>query len=241
GSGRPPPAGAGLQRDGPQRRAEGADRDRSRPSGFGFGRLAQPGNRGDAGRLGRGQRLAAAERAAEHRIRGNLGVAAPWRRRRHGLFAAFGHGDLLRRHGRCRPSPCPGAVERPRNRRDASRRRGLSDRAGLRPRTRAEPARDPVTCARAAVYRRRGLRQTAPAIIRRFSHRERNTVTLTESIKAALRGLTALTLAVPAMADQLADVKAAGKIVTATAMHSAPCDVFADGAYQGMTKDLFDG
>ena len=66
-------------------------------------------------------------------------------------------------------------------------------------------------------------------------------MTLTKSIKAALLGLTALTLAVPAMADQLADVKAAGKIVTATDMHYAPFDMIIDGVYQGMTKDLFDG
>ena len=66
-------------------------------------------------------------------------------------------------------------------------------------------------------------------------------MTLTKSIKAALLGLTALTLAVPAMADQLADVKAAGKIVTATDMHYAPFDMIVNGEYQGMTKDLFDG
>lgn len=64
---------------------------------------------------------------------------------------------------------------------------------------------------------------------------------LTNSIKAALLGLTALSLAAPAMADQLADVKAAGKIVTATDMHYAPFDMIVNGEYQGMTKDLFDG
>ena len=42
-------------------------------------------------------RLAAAERAPELRQRRDLGVAAPRRRRRHGLFAARRHGDLLRR------------------------------------------------------------------------------------------------------------------------------------------------
>ena len=61
-------------------------------------RLPQPGDRGDEGRLRRGVRLAAAQRAPELRQRRHLGVAAPWRRRRHGLFPAFRHGDRLRRH-----------------------------------------------------------------------------------------------------------------------------------------------
>ncbi len=61
------------------------------------------------------------------------------------------------------------------------------------------------------------------------------------TLKSALFGLAALGLAVPAMADQLADIKAAGKIVTATDMHYAPFDVLNNGTYEGMTKDLFDG
>ncbi|HRO10310.1 transporter substrate-binding domain-containing protein [Amaricoccus sp.] len=61
------------------------------------------------------------------------------------------------------------------------------------------------------------------------------------SIRAALLGVAALGLtAAGAMADQLADIKAAGKIVTATDMHYAPFDMLIDGVYQGMTKDLFD-
>lgn len=44
----------------------------------------------------------------------------------------------------------------------------------------------------------------------------------------------------PALADQLADIQAAGKIVTATDMHYAPFDMLVNGEYQGMTKDLFD-
>ena len=60
------------------------------------------------------------------------------------------------------------------------------------------------------------------------------------SIKAALFGLTALALGTAAQADQLADVKAAGKIVTATDMHYAPFDMLVNGTYEGMTKDLFD-
>ncbi len=64
---------------------------------------------------------------------------------------------------------------------------------------------------------------------------------LSTSIRAAVLGLGTLGLAMPALADQLADVKAAGKIVTATDMHYAPFDMIIDGVYQGMTKDLFDG
>ncbi len=59
------------------------------------------------------------------------------------------------------------------------------------------------------------------------------------TLQAAVFGLAAL--ATPAFADQLADMKAAGKIVTATDMHYAPFDMIVDGVYQGITKDLFDG
>ncbi len=61
------------------------------------------------------------------------------------------------------------------------------------------------------------------------------------TLKSALFGLAALGLAVPAMADQLSDIKAAGKIETATDMHYAPFDMLNNGTYEGMTKDLFDG
>lgn len=65
-------------------------------------------------------------------------------------------------------------------------------------------------------------------------------MTLHTAIKAALFGIATLGLALPAAADQLADVKAAGKIVTATDMHYAPFDMMNNGTYEGMTKDLFD-
>ncbi|MFT4012369.1 MAG: transporter substrate-binding domain-containing protein [Paracoccus sp. (in: a-proteobacteria)] len=58
------------------------------------------------------------------------------------------------------------------------------------------------------------------------------------SLKAAAISLIALATA--AHADQLADIKAAGKIVTATDMHYAPFDMLVNGTYEGMTKDLFD-
>ncbi|WP_415182993.1 transporter substrate-binding domain-containing protein [Phaeovulum sp.] len=64
---------------------------------------------------------------------------------------------------------------------------------------------------------------------------------ITTTFKAALLGLSTLGLAAPAIADQLADIKAAGQIVTATDMHYAPFDMIIGGVYQGMTKDLFDG
>jgi polar amino acid transport system substrate-binding protein len=64
---------------------------------------------------------------------------------------------------------------------------------------------------------------------------------INQSLKAALFAVAALGLSgTAASADQLADVKAAGKIVTATDMHYAPFDMLVDGVYQGMTKDLFD-
>ncbi|KGJ06815.1 amino acid ABC transporter substrate-binding protein, PAAT family [Paracoccus halophilus] len=65
-------------------------------------------------------------------------------------------------------------------------------------------------------------------------------MTFQTSIRAALFGLAALGLGSAASADQLADIKAAGKIVTATDMHYAPFDMLTNGTYEGMTKDLFD-
>ncbi|WP_134678427.1 transporter substrate-binding domain-containing protein [Paracoccus ravus] len=60
------------------------------------------------------------------------------------------------------------------------------------------------------------------------------------SLKAALVSLIALGAGTAASADQLADIKTAGKIVTATDMHYAPFDMLNNGTYEGMTKDLFD-
>ncbi|MGE0147147.1 MAG: transporter substrate-binding domain-containing protein [Parvibaculaceae bacterium] len=62
------------------------------------------------------------------------------------------------------------------------------------------------------------------------------------TLRAAIVGLAVLGLAAaPALADRLDNVKAAGKIVTATDMHYAPFDMVTNGTYEGMTKDLFDG
>src|SRR5690606_2154717 len=65
-------------------------------------------------------------------------------------------------------------------------------------------------------------------------------MTFSNTLKSAVFGLTALGLTVPAMADQLSDIQAAGKIITATDMHYAPFDMLNNGTYEGMTKDLFD-
>ena len=113
---RSPPPRPRLQRDGHERRAEGAGRHRPRPSRLRLGRLAEPRDRSHEGRLGRRFRLAAAQRAAQHRVRRDLGVAASRRRRRHGLLAAFRHGHRRATARRMRPaawSACCGTIRRP--------------------------------------------------------------------------------------------------------------------------------
>lgn len=67
-------------------------------------------------------------------------------------------------------------------------------------------------------------------------------MTIARTVKATLVGLAVMGLAATtAFADRLDNVKAAGKIVTATDMHYAPFDMVTNGTYEGMTKDLFDG
>ena len=63
-------------------------------------RLPVPGDGGDGRRLRRDRRLAAAERAAEHRLRCDLGVDPPRRRRRHRPLDPRRPGDRRRRHRR---------------------------------------------------------------------------------------------------------------------------------------------
>ncbi|MFS8110961.1 transporter substrate-binding domain-containing protein [Rhizobium jaguaris] len=65
-------------------------------------------------------------------------------------------------------------------------------------------------------------------------------MTFSNLLKSAVFGLAILGVSVPAMADQLAAIKAKGKIETATDMHYAPFDMIDNGTYEGMTKDLFD-
>lgn len=56
----------------------------------------------------------------------------------------------------------------------------------------------------------------------------------------AMAVLLGLGLTAPALADQLADIKAKGTITAATEMHYAPFDMLVDGEYQGIGRDLFD-
>ena len=114
---------------------QGADRDRPRPSRRRLGGEPEPRDRSDARRLRRGVGLAAAQPDAEHRGGRDLGLVPPRRRRRHGLLAARRHGDRVRRHRGGRAAHRARAVERPGERRDAARGRGL--RGGDRLRTRA--------------------------------------------------------------------------------------------------------
>ncbi|MBK5922978.1 transporter substrate-binding domain-containing protein [Rhodovulum sulfidophilum] len=66
-------------------------------------------------------------------------------------------------------------------------------------------------------------------------------MTLRLSMKSALFGLSALALSASgALADQLSDIQAAGKIVAATEMHYAPFDMLEKGEYVGFDRDLFD-
>ena len=94
-----------VQRDGAKRRTRSSGGDRPGPSRFRLRRVAKPRDRGDAGRLRRRERLAPAQRAIELCQRRHLGVAAPWRRRRHGLLPACRHGDRGGRHRRSGAAP----------------------------------------------------------------------------------------------------------------------------------------
>ena len=61
------------------------------------------------------------------------------------------------------------------------------------------------------------------------------------TLKSALFGLGALAItASGALADDLADIKAAGKIVAATEMHYAPFDMLENGNYVCFDRELFD-
>ena len=60
-------------------------------------------------------------------------------------------------------------------------------------------------------------------------------------LKSLLAGGATLALtATGALADMLDDIKAAGKITTATEMHYAPFDMLENGQYAGFNKELFD-
>ena len=82
---RPAPARARLQRDGRLGRTQGADRHRPRSSRFRLGRLAQPRNGSDEGRLGRRLRLAHAQCAL------NCASGATWVSLHHGGGVGMGY------------------------------------------------------------------------------------------------------------------------------------------------------
>ena len=113
---RAPPRRPGVQRD-------GAHGELKAPIVIGRDHLdtgsvasPEPRDRRHARRHRRRVRLAAAERAAEHRERRDLGLAPPRRRRRHGLLAARRRGHRLRRHAtprRSASSACCGTTRRP--------------------------------------------------------------------------------------------------------------------------------
>ena len=117
--------GSAVQRDGRERRALGADRDRPRPPGQRERREPVPGDRGDEGRLGRDRRLADPERAREHRGRRALGECSPRRRRGDRLLDPRGDGRRCRRERQRRGPARASADDRSRDRRHASRGRGL--------------------------------------------------------------------------------------------------------------------
>ncbi len=63
----------------------------------------------------------------------------------------------------------------------------------------------------------------------------------TRLIKGAIAAVAlGLSIAAPASADQLADIKANGKIVVATEMHFAPFDLLVDGEFQGIDREMID-
>ena len=83
--------GAGGQRGSRRRAPAGAGRVHARPHGRGGDDAPEHRQRGDGRRLGRDQRLAAAERAADHRKRRRPGRAARGRRRLRRLLAERRH------------------------------------------------------------------------------------------------------------------------------------------------------
>ena len=80
------------------RRGAGADRDRPRPPRLRLGRLALPRDRGDGRRVRRDRRLAAAERAGQHRRRARRGCSI-----HHGGGVGIGR-SIHAGHGRASPT-----------------------------------------------------------------------------------------------------------------------------------------
>src|SRR5262244_1772891 len=97
---------AGLVFNDLVRRGEGADRDRQGSPRLRLGGLAEPGDRGDEGRIGCHRRLADSQRAGERGERRLLGLVSRRRRRRHWLLPARGPGNRRRRNGGGRSANC---------------------------------------------------------------------------------------------------------------------------------------
>src|ERR1019366_1031454 len=119
------PGRAALQRARQKRRAVRPHRARPRPPGLRLGRLAVPGDRGDGRRLGRHRRLAAAERAGQHRLRRVLGVHPPRRRGGHRPVHPRRPGLRGRRHRTSRRQARTSPDQRPGHGRDQAHRRRL--------------------------------------------------------------------------------------------------------------------
>ena len=100
---------------------QGADRDRPRPPRLRVGRVAVPRDRGDARRLRRDRRLGAAQRAGQHRVRCDLGLDPPRRRRRDRPVDPRGPGLRRGRHRPGRAEDRARAHERPRHGRHPAR------------------------------------------------------------------------------------------------------------------------
>ncbi len=129
-----------------------AARHRARPPGLRVRGLPVPRDGVDGGRLRRHRGLAAAERPDEHRLRRDVGLDPPRRRRRYGALAPLGAGVRGGRHAAGRREARAGPVERPRYGRAPARRRRVRRRRQGRRAGRAAraDAGDAVTGAGAA-------------------------------------------------------------------------------------------
>ena len=117
--------GRGHERPGEEGKDLRADRHRPRPPRHRLRRQPLSRNRKDARRLRRRCRLAHSQRAAQHRVRRNLGQLPPRRRRGHGLLAPRRPGHRRRRNRDGLPQNRPRAQQRSRHRRSPPRRRRL--------------------------------------------------------------------------------------------------------------------
>ena len=113
------------ERSGGKRRTEGAHRHRARPPGLRLRGLTLPRNREHERRQRRHRRLARAERAAQYRLRRQLGFVPPRRRGGDWILAARGASHRGRWHTGDGETAESRADQRPGNRRRSPRGRGL--------------------------------------------------------------------------------------------------------------------